>query len=59
MPEPTLAYTEILVQQAASLLVICAGVAAAGMITRNFIFGSIDGQRRVEAQLTDIPLDNN
>ncbi|KAG1798641.1 putative methyltransferase-domain-containing protein [Suillus plorans] len=58
-PEPALAYTEILVQQAASLLAICAGVAAAGMITRNFMFGSIDGQRRVEAQLTDIPLDNN
>ncbi|KAG2049963.1 hypothetical protein BDR06DRAFT_960827 [Suillus hirtellus] len=58
-PEPTLAYTEILVQQAASLLAICAGVAAAGMITRNFVFGFIDGQRRVEAQLTDIPLDNN
>ncbi|KAG1894787.1 uncharacterized protein F5891DRAFT_1061624 [Suillus fuscotomentosus] len=58
-PESTLAYTEILVQQAASLLAICAGVAAAGMIIRNFVFGSIDGQRRVEAQLTDIPLDNN
>ncbi|KAG1811972.1 hypothetical protein EV424DRAFT_1419077 [Suillus variegatus] len=58
-PEPTLAYTEIIVQQAASLLAICAGVAAAGIITRNFVFGSTDGQRRVEAQLTDIPLDNN
>ncbi|KAG2095433.1 putative methyltransferase-domain-containing protein [Suillus discolor] len=57
--EPTLAYTEILVQQAASLLAICAGVAAAGMVTRNFVFGSIDGQRRVETQLTDIPLDND
>ncbi|KAG1847957.1 putative methyltransferase-domain-containing protein [Suillus tomentosus] len=59
MPEPTLAYTEIIVQQAASLLAICAGVAAAGIITRNFVFGSTDGQRRVEAQITDIPLDNN
>ncbi|KAG1841595.1 hypothetical protein C8R48DRAFT_738761 [Suillus tomentosus] len=36
--EPTLAYTEIFVQQDASLLAICAGVAAAGMITRNFFF---------------------
>ncbi|KAG1811984.1 hypothetical protein EV424DRAFT_1349456 [Suillus variegatus] len=34
-------------------------VAAAGIITHNFIFGSIDEQRRVEAQLTDIPLDND
>ncbi|KAG0696771.1 hypothetical protein DFH29DRAFT_991626 [Suillus ampliporus] len=50
---------EMLVQQAASLLAICAGVAAAGTITRNFIFGSMDGQRRVETQLTDIPLDND
>lgn len=58
-PEPTLAHTEIIVQQAASLLAICAGVAAAGTITRNFNFGSIDGQRRVEARLTDIPLDND
>jgi len=58
-PEPTFADTEKLVQEAASLLAICAGVAAAGMITRNFAFASIDGQRRVEAQLTDIPLDND
>lgn len=58
-PEPTFVHTEMIVQQAVSLLAICAGVAAAGMITRNFIFCSIDGQRRVEAQLTDIPLDND
>jgi predicted nicotinamide N-methyase len=58
-PEHTFTHAEKIVQQAASLLAICAGVAAAGMITRNFIFGSIDGQRRVEAQLTDIPLDND
>ncbi|KAG2137943.1 hypothetical protein DEU56DRAFT_945647 [Suillus clintonianus] len=38
-PEPTFAHTEMLVEQAASLLAICAGVAAAGMITRSFIFG--------------------
>ncbi|KAG2134153.1 putative methyltransferase-domain-containing protein [Suillus bovinus] len=59
IPGHSLAHTEMIVQQAASLLAICAGVAAAGMITRHFIFNSIDGQRRVEAQLTDIPLDNN
>ncbi|KAG2072064.1 hypothetical protein BDR04DRAFT_1097347 [Suillus decipiens] len=53
------AHVEMIVQQAASLLAICAGVAAAGIITRNFVFGSIDGRRRVEAQLTDIPLDND
>ncbi|KIK41292.1 hypothetical protein CY34DRAFT_806256 [Suillus luteus UH-Slu-Lm8-n1] len=58
-PETIFAHTEMIVQQATSLLAICAGVAAAGMITRNFIFSSIDGPRRVEAQLTDIPLDND
>lgn len=58
-PGPTFAHVEMIVQQAASLLAVCAGVAAAGMINRNFILGSIDGQRRVEAQLTDIPLDND
>ncbi|KAG1758169.1 hypothetical protein EDD22DRAFT_911831 [Suillus occidentalis] len=39
-PETIFAHTEMIVQQAASLLAICAG-------------------RRVEAQLTDIPLDND
>ncbi|KAG1764741.1 putative methyltransferase-domain-containing protein [Suillus occidentalis] len=58
-PETIFSHTEMIVQQAASLLAICAGVAAAGMITWNFIFSSIDGQRRVEAQLTDIPLNND
>ncbi|KAG1730384.1 uncharacterized protein EDB91DRAFT_1157179 [Suillus paluster] len=58
-PEPSFAHVEMLVERAASLLAICAGVAAAGTITRNFIFGSMDGQRRVEAQLTDIPLEND
>jgi hypothetical protein len=37
-PETIFAHTEMIVQQAASLLAICAGIAAAGMITRNFIF---------------------
>ncbi|OJA12362.1 hypothetical protein AZE42_04334 [Rhizopogon vesiculosus] len=58
-PEPTFAHTEALFQQAASLIAICAGFAATGTITRNFTFGSIDGQRRVAAQLTEIPLDND
>lgn len=58
-PEPTFAHTEVLFQQAASLLAICAGFAATGTVTRNFTFGSIDSQRRVEVQLTDIPLDND
>ncbi|KAH7923750.1 hypothetical protein BV22DRAFT_1120625 [Leucogyrophana mollusca] len=56
-PEPTAAHGEILIQQAASLLAICAGVAAAGKITRVFSFGS--GRSTVEVQLTDIPLDNS
>ncbi|KAJ8588364.1 hypothetical protein M405DRAFT_819839 [Rhizopogon salebrosus TDB-379] len=58
-PGPTFTHIEELFQQAASLLAICAGFAAAGTITRSFTFRSIDDQRRVEAQLTDIPLDND
>jgi len=53
---PTFADMEALFQQAASLLAICAGFAAAGTITRKFIF---DSQWRVEVYLTDIPLDND
>ncbi|KAL4071178.1 putative methyltransferase-domain-containing protein [Scleroderma yunnanense] len=51
-------HSEMLIQQAASLLAICAGVAAAGTVQRVFSFES-DELGRIEIQLTDIPLDNH
>ena len=48
-----------IIQEAASILAICAGTASAGTITRTFAFPSRDGQRTIKAQLTDVPLDNH
>ncbi|KAF9239873.1 putative methyltransferase-domain-containing protein [Melanogaster broomeanus] len=51
------ANTDVLIQQAASLLAVCAGVSAAGRVQRVFSFDSaIAG--RIEVPLTDIPLEN-
>lgn len=47
---------EALIQDAASLLAICAGSASAGTVTRVFRFH--DGQIPIEVQLTDVPLEN-
>lgn len=47
---------EALIQDAASLLAICAGTASAGTITRVFRFSHEPAQ--VEIQLTDAPLEN-
>jgi predicted nicotinamide N-methyase len=50
---------EFLVQDAAALLAICSGTAAAGVIVRDFIF--LTNRERREAlkvNLTDVPLDN-
>ncbi|KAN0084352.1 putative methyltransferase domain containing protein [Tylopilus felleus] len=49
---------DALIQQAASLLAICAGVAAAGKVQRQFTFDStlVD---KIHVDLTDIPLDNH
>ena len=50
--------TDCLIQQAASLLATCAGVAAAGKVQRRFIFEStLAGE--IHVALTDIPLDNH
>lgn len=50
--------TDHLIQQAASLLATCAGVAAAGKLHRRFTFESLlAGETHVA--LTDIPLDNH
>jgi SAM-dependent methyltransferase len=45
-----------LVDQAASLLALCCGTSAAGVMTRNFVFSS--EQTTVQVGITDIPLDN-
>ncbi|KAF9219508.1 hypothetical protein BS17DRAFT_717215 [Gyrodon lividus] len=55
--QPTHAHIDILIQQAASLLAICAGVSAAGRVQRVFSFDS-DIVGRIEVLLTDIPLEN-
>ncbi|KAF8843918.1 hypothetical protein BDN67DRAFT_944715 [Paxillus ammoniavirescens] len=53
----TPALVDTLIQQAASLLAMCAGVSAAGRVQRVFSFDSaIAG--RIEVSLTDIPLEN-
>ncbi|KAF8439090.1 putative methyltransferase-domain-containing protein [Boletus edulis BED1] len=50
--------TDSLIQQAASLLATCAGVAAAGKVQRRFTFEStLVGE--VHVDLTDMPLDNH
>lgn len=54
---PTPVHPEILIQRAASLLAICAGTSAAGVVQRNFSFQS-NAAGTIEIQLTDIPLDN-
>ncbi|KAH7884192.1 hypothetical protein F5I97DRAFT_1899406 [Phlebopus sp. FC_14] len=56
--QPTAAHTEMLIQQAASLLAVCAGVAAAGKLQRVFTFESSDAGK-IEVQVTDIPLENH
>ncbi|KAI5997187.1 hypothetical protein EDC04DRAFT_2797600 [Pisolithus marmoratus] len=50
-------HPEILIQQAASLLAICAGVSAAGTVERVFSFGS-DEIGRIDVRVTDIPIEN-
>ncbi|KAL6299470.1 putative methyltransferase-domain-containing protein [Sparassis latifolia] len=47
---------EILLQDAASLLAVCAGPASAGILSRTFRFLSEGGD--ISVQLTDIPLQN-
>ncbi|KAG6328875.1 hypothetical protein ID866_10214 [Astraeus odoratus] len=50
-------HPDVLIQQAASLLAICAGVAAAGTVQRVFSFESVYAGK-IEVQVTDIPLEN-
>ncbi|KAH9487409.1 Protein-lysine N-methyltransferase EFM2 [Psilocybe cubensis] len=49
---------EILVEEAASLLAICAGTASAGVVTRRFTFDLADTSTQITVDLTDVPLDN-
>jgi len=51
-------HPEVLIQQAAALLAVCAGVAAAGTVQRIFSFES-DEAGRIEIPLKDIPLENH
>jgi predicted nicotinamide N-methyase len=50
--------TEPIVQDAAGLLAICAGTAAAGTRSRAFVFSQPDKISNVKVQLIDLPLDN-
>ncbi|PCH37120.1 hypothetical protein WOLCODRAFT_109609 [Wolfiporia cocos MD-104 SS10] len=54
--EADAAAEEALIQQAASLLAICAGAASAGALTRVFLFQHANGP--IQVQLTDVPLEN-
>jgi hypothetical protein len=57
---PPVQSKEVLVQDAASLLAVCAGTAAAGVITRDFTFVSHHRQGdTTQVQLTDAPLENH
>ncbi|KAI8985644.1 hypothetical protein BD414DRAFT_488762 [Trametes punicea] len=47
---------DALIRDAASLLAVCAGTAAAGTVTRRFSFGTPGLKSPVEVQLTDIPI---
>ncbi|KAG5653425.1 hypothetical protein H0H81_000537 [Sphagnurus paluster] len=47
---------ESLIQNAASLLAICSGTAAAGVIARDFVFEK--GQNMLKVHIKDAPLDN-
>ena len=51
---------ETLIQEAASLLAICSGTAAAGVVVRDFVFIArySTESRKLKVHLTDIPLDN-
>lgn len=51
-------HPEVLIQHAAALLAVCAGVAAAGTVQRIFSFES-DEAGRIEIPLKDIPLENH
>ena len=48
---------ENIVQEAAALLAVCAGTAAAGLVSRAFAFRHKTG-REVKVQVTDVPLEN-
>jgi hypothetical protein len=50
---------EDIIEEAASLLAICAGPASAGVFTRVFTFTSSHAQCTIQVQLTDAPLENN
>ncbi|KAI0653585.1 hypothetical protein C8Q70DRAFT_599722 [Cubamyces menziesii] len=47
---------DVLIRNAASLLAVCAGTAAAGTVTRRFSFGTPLLDSPIEVRLTDIPI---
>jgi predicted nicotinamide N-methyase len=57
--KPTASLHEQLLQEAASLLAICAGTAAAGSFTRLFTFVCSQLSTTIQIQLADAPLENN
>ena len=53
---------EVLIQTAAALLAICSGTAAAGVLTRDFIFtphSSTLSSSPIKVHIRDVPLDNS
>ena len=49
---------DFVLQNAASLLAICAGTASAGVIARQFVFESLSDSFKIKVELMDVPLDN-
>ena len=49
---------DLVLQNAASLLAICAGTASAGVIARQFVFESLSDSFKIKVELMDVPLDN-
>ncbi|KAF8060719.1 putative methyltransferase-domain-containing protein [Lyophyllum atratum] len=50
--------TAQLIQDAASLLAICSGTAAAGIVVRDFVFERSEGEDMLKVHIRDVPLDN-
>ncbi|RDB27408.1 Protein-lysine N-methyltransferase EFM2 [Hypsizygus marmoreus] len=50
---------EALIQNAASLLAMCSGTAAAGVIVRDFVFSGQGAHSTVKLHVRDVPLDNS
>src|ERR1700722_7763615 len=56
---PSSQQRDVIIQETASLLAICAGAASAGTLTRAFAFTSTQANKSVMVQLRDVPLENH